>query len=68
MVTIRNLAIGLIRQVGHTRIAPTIRKIKNSPRLLLAIFGLHPTPQTPHNQPKRRGRSSALCAARKAAM
>jgi len=27
--------IGLIRQAGHTRIAPTIRKIKNSPPLLL---------------------------------
>lgn len=45
MVTLRNLAIGLIRQAGHTKIAATIRKIKNDPHLLLAILGLHPTPQ-----------------------
>ncbi len=40
MVTLRNLAIGLIRQAGHTKIAATIRKIKHHPRLLLAILGL----------------------------
>ena len=40
MVTLRNLAIGLIRQAGHTKIAATIRKIKHDPRLLLAILGL----------------------------
>ncbi len=40
MVTFRNLAIGLIRQAGHTRIAATIRKIRHDPRLLLAILGL----------------------------
>jgi predicted transposase YbfD/YdcC len=40
MVTLRNLAIGLIRQAGHTRIAATIRKIKHDPALLLAILGL----------------------------
>ncbi len=45
MVTLRNLAIGLIRQAGHTRIAATIRKIKTDPHLLLAILGLHPAPQ-----------------------
>jgi len=28
MATLRNIAIGLIRQAGHTRIAATIRKIK----------------------------------------
>jgi hypothetical protein len=39
MVTLRNLAIGLIRQAGHTRIAATIRKIKHDPALLLAILG-----------------------------
>jgi predicted transposase YbfD/YdcC len=45
MATLRNLAIGLIRQAGYTRIAATIRKIKNSPPLLLTILGLRPTPQ-----------------------
>ena len=47
MATLRNLVIGLIRQAGHTRIAATIRKIKNSPPLLLAILGLRPSPQNP---------------------
>jgi len=41
----RNLAIGLIRQAGHTKIAATIRKIKTDPHLLLTILGLHPDPQ-----------------------
>jgi hypothetical protein len=41
MTTLRNLAIGLIRQAGHTSIAPVIRKIKYDSRLLLAILGLH---------------------------
>ncbi|MGH3832559.1 MAG: ISAs1 family transposase, partial [Pseudonocardiaceae bacterium] len=45
MVTLRNLAIGLIRQAGHTKIAATIRKIKNDPHLLLTILGLNSTPQ-----------------------
>jgi predicted transposase YbfD/YdcC len=45
MATLRNLVIGLIRQASHTRIAPTIRKIKNSPPLLLSILGLRPSPQ-----------------------
>ncbi|PZS07177.1 MAG: ISAs1 family transposase [Solirubrobacterales bacterium] len=45
MVTLRNLAIGLIRQAGHTKIAATIRKIQNDPHLLLAILGLHPAPR-----------------------
>jgi predicted transposase YbfD/YdcC len=45
MATLRNLAIGLIRQAGYTRIAPTIRKIRNSPQLLLAILGLRQYPQ-----------------------
>jgi len=31
MVTLRNLAIGLIRQAGHTKIAATIRKIRHDP-------------------------------------
>lgn len=44
MATLRNLAIGLIRQAGHTSIAATIRKIKNSPTLLLTILGLGPAP------------------------
>lgn len=44
MVTLRNLALGLIRQAGHTKIAATIRKIKHNPDLLLAILGLNPRP------------------------
>jgi predicted transposase YbfD/YdcC len=40
MVTLRNLAIGLIRQAGYTKIAATIRKIKYDISLLLAILGL----------------------------
>ena len=36
----RNLAIGLIRQAGHTKIAATIRKIKHDTAVLLAILGL----------------------------
>jgi predicted transposase YbfD/YdcC len=46
MATLRNLAIGLIRQAGHTRIAATIRKIRNDPLLLLAILGLRQHPET----------------------
>ena len=41
MATLRNLAIGLIRQAGHTKIAATIRKIKYDTALLLAILGLN---------------------------
>ena len=40
MATLRNLAIGLIRQAGYTKIAATIRKIKYDTSLLLAILGL----------------------------
>ncbi|HET9897537.1 MAG TPA: transposase [Streptosporangiaceae bacterium] len=43
MATLRNIAIGLIRQAGHTKIAATIRRIRHNPALLLAILGL----QTP---------------------
>lgn len=46
MATLRNLVIGLIRQAGYTRIAATIRKIRNDPRLLLTILGLHQHPET----------------------
>ena len=46
MVTLRNLAIGLIRQAGYRKIAATIRMIKHDPHLLLAILGLHPGPQS----------------------
>jgi predicted transposase YbfD/YdcC len=46
MTTLRNLAIGLIRQAGHTRIAATIRKIRNSPHLIYALMGLPLTSQT----------------------
>ncbi|MGH3614605.1 MAG: ISAs1 family transposase [Pseudonocardia sp.] len=45
MVTLRNLAIGLIRQAGHTKIAATIRRIKTDPHLLLTILGLQPALQ-----------------------
>ncbi len=47
MATLRNLAIGLIRQAGHTRIAATIRKIRNDPLLLLTILGLRQRPRNP---------------------
>jgi len=40
MATLRNLAIGLIRQAGYTKIAAAIRKIKHDPALLIAILGL----------------------------
>jgi hypothetical protein len=44
MATLRNLAIGLIRQAGYTQIAATIRKIKHDTSLLLAILRLkHPS-------------------------
>src|ERR1022692_1921144 len=46
MATLRNLAIGLIRQAGHTKIAATIRRIRNDPRLLIAILGLQAGPET----------------------
>ena len=46
MATLRNLVIGLIRQAGYTRIAPTIRKIRNDPHLLLTILGLRQHPET----------------------
>jgi predicted transposase YbfD/YdcC len=46
MATLRNLAIGLIRQAGHPRIAATIRKIRNSPHLIYALMGLPPTSPT----------------------
>ena len=40
MATLRNLAIGLIRQVGYTKIAATIRRIKYDIALLITILGL----------------------------
>jgi predicted transposase YbfD/YdcC len=45
MATIRNLVIGLIRQAGYTKIAATIRRIKNDPRLLLRLLGLQAHPE-----------------------
>jgi hypothetical protein len=45
MATLRNLAIGLIRQAGYTKIAATIRQIKYDPHLLLTILGLRSSPQ-----------------------
>jgi len=44
MATLRNLAIGLIRQAGYNAIAATIRKIKYDTSLLLAILGLKEPP------------------------
>ena len=40
MATLRNLAIGLIRQACDMKIAATIRKIRHDTALLLAILGL----------------------------
>jgi hypothetical protein len=40
MATLRNVAIGLIRQAGYTKIAATIRRIRYDTALLIAIFGL----------------------------
>ena len=48
MATLRNLAIGLIRQAGHTKIAATLRKIRNNPHLIFTILDL---PRTPQNVP-----------------
>ncbi|MGH3906974.1 MAG: transposase [Pseudonocardiaceae bacterium] len=45
MATLHNPVIGLIRQAGHTKIAATIRRIKNSPPLLWTLLGLRPSPQ-----------------------
>jgi predicted transposase YbfD/YdcC len=44
LATLRNLAIGLIRQAGHNAIAGTIRDIEYDTSLLLAILGLTPAP------------------------
>ena len=40
MATLRNLAAGLIRQAGYTKIAATIRKIRYDTALLLTVLGL----------------------------
>jgi predicted transposase YbfD/YdcC len=45
MATLRNLAVGLIRQAGHNKIAATIRRIKHDPHLLYTLLGLHPSPR-----------------------
>ena len=45
MATLRNLTIGLLRQAGYTRIAATLRKIRNDPLLLLTILGLQQRPE-----------------------
>jgi predicted transposase YbfD/YdcC len=42
LATLRNLAIGLIRQAGYTSIAGTIRDAEYQTPLLLAILGLTP--------------------------
>lgn len=48
MATLRNLAIGLIRQTGRTKIAATLRQIRYDPTLLRTILGL---PTTIQNRP-----------------
>ncbi len=53
MATLRNLAIGLIRQAGYTRIAATIRKIRNNPHLLFTILTCVEPRKTRHDQQKR---------------
>lgn len=50
MATLRNLAIGLIRQSGHASIAETIRLLRHSPHLLTAILGLPQDPKPPLKQ------------------
>ena len=40
MATLRNLAIGLIREAGYAKIAATIRKIKHDTALLITVLGL----------------------------
>jgi hypothetical protein len=40
MATLRNLAVGLIRQAGYTKIAATICEIKHDTTLLIAVLGL----------------------------
>ncbi len=45
MATLRNPAISLSRQAGYTKIAATIRKIRNNPHLIFTILNLHRTPQ-----------------------
>lgn len=47
MVTLRNLAIGLIRQAGHAGIAATIRILKHDTNQILAMMGLANHPETP---------------------
>jgi predicted transposase YbfD/YdcC len=44
LATLRNLAIGLLRLAGHTRIAATRRETEYSTSLLLAILGLTAAP------------------------
>lgn len=44
MATLRNTAIGIIRQSGTHKIAKTIRTLKHDPHQLLAILGLESHP------------------------
>ena len=44
LATLRNLAIGLLRQAGYTSIAGTIREAQYQTPLLLAILGLTTAP------------------------
>jgi predicted transposase YbfD/YdcC len=51
MATLRNLAMGLIRQAGYTKIAGTIRKIRHDTDLLLTILGLETRSPSPASTP-----------------
>lgn len=50
MVTLRNLAIGLIRQSGRNAIAATIRELQYDPLLLQRILHPEPTPKPARHQ------------------
>jgi predicted transposase YbfD/YdcC len=47
MVTLRNLAIGLIRQSGQRGIAKALRILRRDNSQIIAIMGLAPTQETP---------------------
>ena len=52
MATLRNLTIGLLRQAGYTRIAATIRKIRNDPTSYSPSSACGNTPKPAHDQQK----------------
>lgn len=50
MATLRNLAIGLIRQAGRIAIAATIRAMKHDPLLLQHVLNPEPAPHPASDQ------------------